>query len=330
MNPTEPPAIVRTAEPQAEMIAHARSLGEKIGRDERQTLQTAIELGRVLDRLRESCNRDWLAVLEKTGVKQQRASEYIRIARLPAAVVSACGSIREALERAADLSPKPGTAAGKAGSAAGTAHEKQERETAERQRRTNIDLIRQVDPDLADAIECDPESASDELIARSVPPSCDRCRQGDYPPGGRECPLCASIRADAQQTLFGSEREAEEGEVATASQEPPPPPPDPFAELKREFTRLSGLCTKAMKQHGEKSAKLHKYWSENGLVWHDAAGNPKFLPLVGAGALVDLASEPGPPRDPEVATARYREACGCDPPLHPRIESYRARKGHKS
>ncbi len=96
-----PPAHVQPAANQdkkhAALIGRIRSIDQDIERDDKLNLERAVEQGKLLIELKETCEHgEWLTELEKTGVAQQRASERTRIAKLPPAVLSQCSSIADA------------------------------------------------------------------------------------------------------------------------------------------------------------------------------------------------------------------------------------------
>lgn len=92
------PVIAREERALGQLIDRARDLGNIISGRERTNLKDALECGRILNEIKERCpHGEWLKTLERTGIAQQRAWEYMHIAKLPAPVISACQSIRDAV-----------------------------------------------------------------------------------------------------------------------------------------------------------------------------------------------------------------------------------------
>src|SRR5690242_5624347 len=93
----KPPAAVQAEV--KELIAAGKALHDGLQNDERAALRKALELGHLLNQLKGACaHGEFGAALGKMGVKSQRASEYMRLAKSPAGGISECRSIRDALE----------------------------------------------------------------------------------------------------------------------------------------------------------------------------------------------------------------------------------------
>ncbi len=91
-----PPAIVQTSV--SELIAAGKALHNGLKRDERAALDKAVQLGAILNRLKESCGHgEYLPALEKMGIPRQRAWEYRRLAKCPTSDISSWASLRDAL-----------------------------------------------------------------------------------------------------------------------------------------------------------------------------------------------------------------------------------------
>jgi hypothetical protein len=106
MEPHEqPPAVVRSDADLATLIAAGKALHESLKRDEKSALDHAVELGGILARIKQTCpHGTWLSILNDMGIAQQRASDYMRVVKLPASVISSCTSLRDALRQ---LGPDP-------------------------------------------------------------------------------------------------------------------------------------------------------------------------------------------------------------------------------
>jgi hypothetical protein len=124
-NEMDPPAIVKTSV--SELIAAGKRLHDGLKRDERAALEKAIQLGAIIDNLKQTCaHGEYLPALAKIGVPQQRASEFRRLAKVPTSVLSGCESLRDALTHIADVPdapPRPVADPGRDVQATGTASE---------------------------------------------------------------------------------------------------------------------------------------------------------------------------------------------------------------
>jgi DNA adenine methylase len=80
-NVFDPPAIVRPAEDLAALLATAKAEHSEGMRAERASLEHYRRAGLALARAKEAAGHgNWLAALKQTGISQQRASEYMRLA----------------------------------------------------------------------------------------------------------------------------------------------------------------------------------------------------------------------------------------------------------
>jgi DNA adenine methylase len=107
-NVFEPPAIVRPAEDLAALLATAKAEHAEGMRAERASLEHYRKAGLALAKAKEAAGHgNWLAALKQTGISQQRASEYMRLAarwhKLPPGGDFA---LKEALRLASD-EPEP-------------------------------------------------------------------------------------------------------------------------------------------------------------------------------------------------------------------------------
>jgi hypothetical protein len=94
-----PPAMVQPAESMSQLIAEAKAMDGDLQVMERTCLTKALDLGRVLAKLKAICGHGaWLSTLAEIGIHPRRASDYIRLSKSDARPISECGSIREALE----------------------------------------------------------------------------------------------------------------------------------------------------------------------------------------------------------------------------------------
>jgi hypothetical protein len=99
------PVLTRTTV--GDLLAAGKALHDGLKRDERSALEKAIQLGAVLNQLKEMCSHgEYLPALEKMGVPHQRASEYCRIAKVPPVALSACETLNDARRAIADT-PEP-------------------------------------------------------------------------------------------------------------------------------------------------------------------------------------------------------------------------------
>ena len=96
MNPTDVrPAIVQ----HMDAVKLARDLVAELRQDEGRALQAAYKLGQILREQKEKARAgQWGATLNEIGIKQQRASEFMRIATLDPFAFAQLESIRAALE----------------------------------------------------------------------------------------------------------------------------------------------------------------------------------------------------------------------------------------
>ena len=87
-------AIVQTA--QAEHLATCIAIEKEIAKSEKKTREHFVELGKALWRLKEATQRGtWLAALARAGIAQQRASEAMRAAKLPIAVIAQANNVSD-------------------------------------------------------------------------------------------------------------------------------------------------------------------------------------------------------------------------------------------
>src|SRR5262249_37629659 len=100
MKPEEisPPAIVRAHVDVAQLDAAIRAQYTGLRRDRRRTLEQAVALGRLLQERRVLCKvAEWTPYLERQGTSTHSASDYARIAELPAELLATADSITDAL-----------------------------------------------------------------------------------------------------------------------------------------------------------------------------------------------------------------------------------------
>lgn len=102
-----PPGLVYEEHDIAGLISTGKMLNENIGDRTKKNLEDAIELGLVVNKLKEVCEHgQYLAALEQICLSHQRAGEFGRIAKVPPAALSTCSSIKEAI-RLADMEVAP-------------------------------------------------------------------------------------------------------------------------------------------------------------------------------------------------------------------------------
>src|SRR3990167_6038990 len=91
-----PPAFVRQAND--ELIAIGKGLAARLLERDRLSLDEAVQLGKILNQLKESLEHGELeGVYFQIGISKQRASEYSRIAGLTVHDIRQCDSIRDAV-----------------------------------------------------------------------------------------------------------------------------------------------------------------------------------------------------------------------------------------
>lgn len=97
----DPPGFHQHAESFHAFLAEAAKINEEFERNDRMNLERGLRLGRALNRAYEMrTHGEWGAELQRLGIPQQRASEAMRGAKLPSAVISSCHSwydLRKAL-----------------------------------------------------------------------------------------------------------------------------------------------------------------------------------------------------------------------------------------
>jgi hypothetical protein len=104
MKDLNPPAIVRPVQDIAELWLSAKEYVQRIDYNKRTILSDAAQLGRILSKLKKAVGRgNWLKKLKDRGFTHQRASEWMRVGKLPNPALSQCSSVEEALEKAAEL-----------------------------------------------------------------------------------------------------------------------------------------------------------------------------------------------------------------------------------
>jgi hypothetical protein len=103
-----PPAMVKASETIDELVAAGKAINEAINRGERLNLEKFLELGKIVNKLKETCQHgEFTPACFKMGLSQQRVSECGRAAKLPAPVLLQCNSIKEAIEASRDKPPDP-------------------------------------------------------------------------------------------------------------------------------------------------------------------------------------------------------------------------------
>lgn len=91
-----PPAFVRQAND--ELIAIGKGLADRLLERDRLSLDEAVQLGKILNQLKESTEHGEMeGVYFQIGISQQRASEYCRIGGLTVHDIRKCDSIKDAL-----------------------------------------------------------------------------------------------------------------------------------------------------------------------------------------------------------------------------------------
>jgi hypothetical protein len=101
-------AMVKASETIDELVAAGKAINEAINRGERLNLEKFLELGKIVNKLKETCQHgEFTPACSKMGLSQQRASECGRAAKLPAPVLLQCNSIKEAIEASRDKPPDP-------------------------------------------------------------------------------------------------------------------------------------------------------------------------------------------------------------------------------
>lgn len=104
-----------------------------------------------------------------------------------------------------------------------------------------------------------------------------------------------------------------------AKKDEPPPEVDPIEELKLLTTKLSGLFTRFLTADGEVSARFAEYATWCGLVDHGARAGmaPKFIPLAGVRAVIEMAGAKGGKLKQADVLEAYKQACGAVPWVPP-------------
>ncbi len=105
MNDLDPPAIVKPAADFPAMLAEFTVIYSAYSHAEKANVQRAIELGKLLGQIRDAApHGQWLATLERLGIAHQRASEFMRLAKVPETGSLEAVSITQAI---ASVSEKP-------------------------------------------------------------------------------------------------------------------------------------------------------------------------------------------------------------------------------
>lgn len=92
------PAIVKESASFGEMIAACKVKIEADSYKEKLSIQEKLEIGRLLIEINKKCaHGQWLPTIDKLGIGQQRASDLIRVSKLPPVVISKCESWNEVL-----------------------------------------------------------------------------------------------------------------------------------------------------------------------------------------------------------------------------------------
>lgn len=187
-----------------------------------------------------------------------------------------------------------------------------------------IDRHAAVDPKVKQKILASRSAA--KTVIDSAPVLCARCtRVGAV----RDCPQCQKEADKAERKAQAKRLPAPRRPPKDSLfEEPAPPPPEahPFAEIMSLTTKLSGLITKAIKDHGEAAKRLHDYLSACGLVDHPPKGEPKFLALAGVKGVVESAGEINRPALTDAKVQEmYKTACGAVPWVPPAVKFRRER-----
>jgi hypothetical protein len=83
--------IVKPAESFAELVAKCKGKLEADAYKEKMSIQEKLEIGKLLTEINRQCEHgQWLPTLEKMSISSQRASEFIRVVKLPRAGVCKC------------------------------------------------------------------------------------------------------------------------------------------------------------------------------------------------------------------------------------------------
>lgn len=112
------------------------------------------------------------------------------------------------------------------------------------------------------------------------------------------------------------------------------PPVDPLDELAALTTQLATKFTNVVRfgkgEVTQGADRLRDYLTWCGLLDYPTVGaNPKFIPLAGVKALVDLAGSKGPKAPQDVVMEMYQKACGAVPWVPPAVK-YRRDKRSKT
>ncbi len=96
---SDPPGFHRHDESFGAFLSEAAKINEEFERNDRMNLDRGLKMGRALNRAYEMrTHGEWGTELQRLGIPQQRASEAMRAAKLPSAVVSSCKSWWDALK----------------------------------------------------------------------------------------------------------------------------------------------------------------------------------------------------------------------------------------
>lgn len=168
-------------------------------------------------------------------------------------------------------------------------------------------------------------------VLATAPQICPRCIRCGIAKG---CSACADLRIDKAKRTKAPPKPAEnllDTLKPVKGAKGPPPVVDPFEELKSLTTKLAGLFTRFLTAEGEVAARMCEYFGWCGLLdFGPKGGVPKFIPLAGVRALIEMAGSKGAKLKQADVLEAYKQACGAVPFVPPATKYRREQKARAS